>query len=347
MTIARLQFIKSVKSSVAAKSFVHLDIIVSSEFNDPIKSVSSLASPNFVVKLFVPPSSTRSLKSECSIFDIEVVKCGVRNDMYSLKLMMPDVIGYACLKIELLNADGEDEIVIIPIISGWFMLFCKEDGESSSFVMPVLNCYREFNLSGGSRLFLKEDYGATLGSHIYDSSIVLLQFIESKSGIQVLGDVTTKKMKIIEVGAGCGLIGIYFASLEHRVLLTDKKEQLALLRENIAENDVQSNCAAVEFNWESAEQFMQVKNDMENHIDIIIAGDVLYDRKTAAMFFDTAQKLSIATSSKVLLAQKIRQNNVDGITSKVALIDVSKESGFRIVEKIHEKSDVILWMLTV
>lgn len=372
MTIARIQFLRSVKSSVVAKSIVHVEVILCSEFNDPISSLtSSKETPSFSASLYLPSSTLSSsqpsplLNAELySVFDVEIIKTTwiETSSSFALRLVLPDVDGRGCLKIDLKDAK-ESDVVVLPVISGWITLHRNQQ----DLALPVLSCYRIFQLSS-SALVIKEEYGATLGSHLYDSSIVLLHYLETLYGGQKL-EPGHAQQHILEVGAGCGLIGIYFASLGHRVLVTDKKNQLSLLVENIAENGVQSTCSAVEFNWESTEQLTEAKKKMEDRIDLIIACDVLYDKETAALFFEISKNLATSTSTstctsicpgtssslkgtsskvKVLLAQKMRRNNdIESKTQTSTLVDVKVQSGFTTVEHLLQESDVSLWMLSM
>ncbi len=150
-----------------------------------------------------------------------------------------------------------------------------------------------------TRLLIQEDYGATIGSHIWDSSLILCEYLHSvlgASGTSVAegqaGTDTDERQQAkvrvcLELGAGCGVVGLFLAqALQRRaaivgenastgggtstegypraralVFLTDTAQQMRYLERNLllnapadADADVaarqsQFRCVPLELDW--------------------------------------------------------------------------------------------------
>ena len=58
-----------------------------------------------------------------------------------------------------------------------------------------------------------------------------------------------KGKKVLELGAGTGVVGIVLGLLGAQVTLTDQAQLLPLLKENIELNKVQHHVTVKELNW--------------------------------------------------------------------------------------------------
>ncbi|KAI9773805.1 MAG: hypothetical protein M1840_006030 [Geoglossum simile] len=91
-------------------------------------------------------------------------------------------------------------------------------------------------------LRLKEDLAEGCGGKLWPAGMVLARYllrIYGGSGGELLGG-----KKIIELGAGCGLVGLALAlnnpaSLTTPLYITDQTPMLSLMRENVLLNDLQ------------------------------------------------------------------------------------------------------------
>lgn len=148
---------------------------------------------------------------------------------------------------------------------------------------------------------------------------------------------TSGSESALELGSGCGLVGIRLGATYSRVYLTDKKYQIPLLRENIALNHMESMCQARELEWSSREQ-MQLYLKECGHPHLIVATDVLYDKDLAEAFFQTLKFIASPDYTQIVVAQKIRPD--DRYTS----VNMKKIPNFTCV-KLLEEASVILWQL--
>jgi len=121
------------------------------------------------------------------------------------------------------------------------------------------NCYNSWKVRfyfGGEVVVIQEQSGLHLGSHVWEGSEKLSNFLQKKfvrdipnvieDNPQLLqsqsansgGKPNLRGKRVIELGAGCGLIGIVLKKLfpSTHVTITDKKELIPLIRKNLELN---------------------------------------------------------------------------------------------------------------
>jgi predicted RNA methylase len=78
-------------------------------------------------------------------------------------------------------------------------------------------------------------------------------------------------LRVLELGAGCGLVGLHLAMLGYEVVLADRGEEaLEILRQNVQANKVTGKVEVLSYAWAES---IQVFGDP---FDIIIASDCIY-----------------------------------------------------------------------
>jgi hypothetical protein len=168
-------------------------------------------------------------------------------------------------------------------------------------------------------VLIKESYGSLLGAHIYDSALTLSDYLHSSHLSSHQGDV------IVELGAGCGLVGLTCLHHSHHVVFTDKREQLELLRENILTNAQEADISkwhCLELDWSRSEHFQSLlailtPYQRDGHDILLLAADVLYDAEYAVIFLSMLHFLLLHLGNSVgqqrgcvcsYVAQKNRQH---------------------------------------
>ena len=112
-------------------------------------------------------------------------------------------------------------------------------------------------------------------STVWDSSIVMSKFFEHASHVcdMMLGTSPFKGKSVLEVGAGCGLVGLALAKLgSPRVVLSDLEAALPLLKRNIEVNGCSQTCAAAALSW-GCESALRA---LSPPFDYVIGADVMY-----------------------------------------------------------------------
>ena len=101
---------------------------------------------------------------------------------------------------------------------------------------------------------------------LWDGSFLLSCYIES------LGEKYFKGKKCMELGAGCGLVGMVAAILEADVVLTDLPSAIDHTKHCLSLNkDISDHCRVLPYKWGD-----EISKDFEN-LDFIFASDVVYN----------------------------------------------------------------------
>lgn len=199
-------------------------------------------------------------------------------------------------------------------------------------------------------IIIKEDYGSTVGSHIYDCSIIFIKFLE----VFLSQSLESSRQMALELGAGCGLLSIWLAKRFQHVYSTDQENILSLLQYNLTLNMCeQSNVEVSELNW-ADETIVRKRATLMNEkgkIDLIVAGDIFYDLSIIDNFFSTMEILvEYNPTACILVAQKIRlKDRQEGIDSELddkrtSFRDMCAIRKFSAVEQ-HSEAYVIIWRL--
>ena len=388
--VYRLQFRRSIQAVVTAGTVLSYEVICCSEFNEPVGldltySVVMCKQANEINVL--------NLGSGINVEGFKKVR--KPGGITVIKHHAPAEPGF--YNVAVAPREKQDGHILLPVYSDVFMVLnCDEYSQyiqsTSSFVPRLLGCYRAFRCSSQTVL-IKEEYGSTLGSHIYDSSVVLVRYIESH--LLSLFDMTKcdehfGKRVILELGAGCGMVGLYLAALlsfttttsatidddksglrvnssskqlmeqsvdapteqpESTIIITDRCQQRGLIEHNISSNAHLNTPATqiqyADLDWADSSHFEKLHDVLNGSpVDLVVAGDVFYDRQVAALFFNAVNKLRIHNEQlKVLVAQKLRLNQDNVAAALISEEEIRAQCGFVCVEKVHQEADVILWLL--
>jgi len=198
------------------------------------------------------------------------------------------------------------------------------EGLVTSDRQALLGCYRRYF---DPTIIVREEYGATLGSHVYDSTIVMMHFLKEKfasmPSLEFQGTV-------LELGSGCGLLGFWLASFYTKVYLTDKSSQMKMLRENTELNgpEMAEKVCCAELEWGDGLGFggefktspsgPALRERISSHqlqlpLKLIVAADVFYDRKAANALFQVLDDFTTAATippPRIILAQKLRSDTL-------------------------------------
>ncbi len=383
--IGRIQFYRAIKSTVELElCTIQADLIICSEFNDPVIGLIKATNLQF---FFMSVSN----RTNCFIpVDRKSITISTNKEISRIKMIMPELLpGKYCLYVKPNGICDFPVVEILPLLSAPF------DWNESSLTLTSsemsLCSYRNFRLPHGSgdfdlqitidqqilaesttnQLIIREEYGATLGSHVYDSAVVLLRYLRSvwtsdtstlRSVLRMdslpLSDVAapTRSDVVIELGAGCALVGLWLQrALQNahccpEIFVTDLRCQEQLIHRNIKANGATEHCHFQELSWGDWEQAAQLKQRITSvcgcdTVQLVVAADVLYDKAAAKLMFSTYWTLATPGITKLLLAQKVRCNSSDSTGSQQPLVDVKEEKGFATAEIVYQEANVIVWLL--
>lgn len=205
-------------------------------------------------------------------------------------------------KVRMVNGDASDEMMLL-----WGLqqpIFSKPNAfvSQSSLILSLDSCGRSINISQSpSSLGVP---GVT-GSVMWDSGIVLGKFLENavETGLLVL-----QGKKVVELGAGCGLVGCIAALLGSQVILTDLPDRLRLLKKNVEDNlfgDVRGSATVNELTWGDHPDPELV----QPLPDFVIGSDVIYSEEAVTDLLDTLAELS-GTETTIILAGELRNDAI-------------------------------------
>ncbi|XP_050215566.1 uncharacterized protein LOC126666747 [Mercurialis annua] len=144
------------------------------------------------------------------------------------------------------------------------------------------------------------------GSVMWDSGVVLGKFLEHAVDSKML---MFQGKKVVELGAGCGLVGCIAALLGAQVTLTDLPDRLRLLKKNIETNlrhgDVRGSAIVKELIWGDEPDLDLV----EPFPDYIVGSDVVYSEGAVADLLDTLMHLS-GSQTTIFLAGELRNDSI-------------------------------------
>ena len=260
LSVARIQLIRSVKSSVTAASTVNFEIILSSEFFDTIpKLVESVE----LFAAFIPVPIERSATLSMKLKEARAFPCNLRSTMTGLSrfpLTFPAALGayqlflFSNQKASHPSESNKDSgIIILPLLTSRFNVVSGEEMTFKSHVMPLLVSFRFID-----GIIIEEEYGKMLGSHIYDSSIIILRYLTANLASLLTNDAAKSSAVCVsdidialELGAGCGLVSIWLSKQQYfcRVISTDMELQLPLINRNIKRNAVHGVCTCRALDW--------------------------------------------------------------------------------------------------
>jgi predicted nicotinamide N-methyase len=189
-----------------------------------------------------------------------------------------------------------------------------------------------------------------VGACLWDGSLILSAYLLQQPQHQYIGS------RVVELGAGVGLVSIVMAKLGANVISTDIEKVLPLLQENVDANEVMGTVDCQVLEWGADTDALKSAADLCYHQypDYVLAADVTYvDNEGISP--DTVEfvKLCRALSNektKVLVSlerrsAEVREIFVEEISKhfrQIKLIDLSKSnlpSGLR-VEHID------LWLIS-
>ncbi|KAG8452572.1 hypothetical protein GDO86_004383 [Hymenochirus boettgeri] len=150
----------------------------------------------------------------------------------------------------------------------------------------------------GRELCITQHYGANLGvaAPVWDAALFLCGYIEEKK-------LDFEGKKVIELGAGTGVVGILVSLIGGQVTLTDLPHALPQIQKNVSANISSSHLPDVcALSWGfDQERFPQ-------NYDFIIGADIVYLKETYPLLIQTLQHLC-GSHTVILLSSKMRQEH--------------------------------------
>ena len=116
------------------------------------------------------------------------------------------------------------------------------------------------------------------------------------------------RKSVLEVGSGCGLVGLTAAVIAKSVVLTDQQSMMDLLQLNAMENNVADVVQTQVLNWGED----KASNDCSPHYDLILACDCIFNEHQVSALLQTLKAqavpplLSPPLNKPITLSQLVR-----------------------------------------
>lgn len=325
-SIVKLQFRRNLKPLYKVNGLCSFQLIVCDEFNEPYQG-SSGDTAELSLKLF-------SLEGNV---DVDKFTTRYKDGIYSISFSMPTFEGLFKLFV-----DGKlqtPNILLLPLLSDEFRV---TEGEVNTFSLPFLSNFRPYSFVSGESIVIREEYGQHIGAHVYDSAIVMIRYLLSKSSFAL-----SSSDVVVELGSGCGLLAIWLAQhYRCQVIATDMIQQLPLLQQNITANHTESNCITKELYWSNQEHCENIFTLVEKKRFVaLFAADVLYDQSAIPALANTLSFLGNHPAHEhipiVYIAQKNRNKRlVEDIRNDLLIYFPNTNIGCE-----YEEANVIIWSI--
>lgn len=329
LEIARICFHRSICSPVSVGSAITAQLSLHSEFSGVIPDLMKQC--KIIVKCL-------SINGQSGDFSVQY-NCRVKGDICIFRIELEPC---SSAQLEFTCVEYPEGFRILPLLSEE-VVFC--DNPQPAIICTVYRplVYTDFEGSP-QNITIKEDRGLTMGSHLWDSSVVVFDhFNFILSSCCELPVYAERKMVGVELGGGCGLTAIQMgmSKMFSRVYCSDLRQQIPLMKENIILNGVDCIVAVDELDWCDASNVQSFKMSLGSHpVDVIFAADVLYQHSVFEDLLGVIRSLSLPGHTVTFIAQKLRgQKSNDSI-------DMTCPTGFSSVRVVTE-SNVIIWRLVM
>lgn len=141
-----------------------------------------------------------------------------------------------------------------------------------------------------------------------------------------------EKVNVLELGTGCGIIGISLAICFENVevVITDLPEAKDIATFNLEQNRRHGPGQRIAVTYENLDWTQAVtERRISNDLDLIVAGDVTYNSDMIPDLVKTvASLIGSGTRTRFLVAMKVRHD------SEAVFFDLMTQAGLKIVERL-------------
>ena len=181
---------------------------------------------------------------------------------------------------------------------------------------------RKLVLPNQSELTVWEETGESMARHVWDASLGFLPAFdqamkeEPTKGAHHLHELLARSsrisaLRVIELGAGCGLVGIAFAQLtKSDVTLTDLDDASEILRTNI---DVATPLPGSTLQGEVLDWEVDSTDRFNAKYDVILVSDCIYNPDSTPHLVETLHRLTRSCPGAVILVGFKRRHTADSL----------------------------------
>ncbi|KAH7401859.1 putative methyltransferase-domain-containing protein [Phaeosphaeria sp. MPI-PUGE-AT-0046c] len=212
------------------------------------------------------------------------------------------------------------------VVSAWSQEF---DPSAAAAAAKLVD--RRFKLMDGCVIRISEETGESIARHLWDAGITLSCHVSEllKRGSQLaealLSNGRPTQLRILELGTGCGMVGLALAHLiqDADVLLTDLPEAQEIVEHNINQTKLAkgSTLKFQTLDWDD-----DLPQDLQSScspFDMVLAADCTYNPDSSPALVQTLRRLcKVSPQARVAIAMKMRH------LSEEVFFDLMAEADF-------------------
>ncbi|KAK5064223.1 hypothetical protein LTR84_000056 [Exophiala bonariae] len=170
---------------------------------------------------------------------------------------------------------------------------------------------------------------ASLGFLIYfDKAMSQSSTVGTSAISEVMKNTKVRRLKVLELGAGCGIVGVAFAQLvKCDMLLTDLEDAQEILGSNIrlASLAAGSTIQAQNLDWETG-----LDDSSNANFDLILVSDCIYNPESSLHLVKTLRQLALRAPHVLILVGFKRRHEADTI-----FFERMQQTQFKVLESIN------------
>ncbi|KAF2474823.1 uncharacterized protein BDR25DRAFT_255297 [Lindgomyces ingoldianus] len=197
---------------------------------------------------------------------------------------------------------------------------------------------RRFALSAQNKMFILEETGESIARHLWDAGIALSCYLgglidtpkETPLAKIFQSPKDKRRLQILELGTGCGMVGISLAQIIERadIITSDLPEAEEIFKLNMSKA-ILGTGSTMKFrtiDWEESLPDLRIGSPSCAHctqFDVIVAADCTYNPDSSPALVKTISRLTeCSPAAAVILAMKVRHS------SESIIFDLMLEAGF-------------------
>ncbi|EXJ81361.1 hypothetical protein A1O3_07652 [Capronia epimyces CBS 606.96] len=219
------------------------------------------------------------------------------------------------------------------ILDVWSPVFVLSDKQRTE---PVVE--RDLLLPNKSHIRMWEETGDSIARHVWDAGLGFLMYFaqalspSSATGMSRLTSLMrsskARRLKVLELGAGCGIVGVAFAQLvKCDMLLTDLEDAQEILASNLR---CASPMAGSTLRCEVLDWSTGVEDSCNAKYDLVLVSDCIYNPDSSLHLVETLRQLATRTPGLLILVGFKRRHQADTI-----FFERMQQTNFAIVEQVN------------
>ncbi|MCJ1276720.1 hypothetical protein MMC21_004527 [Puttea exsequens] len=194
---------------------------------------------------------------------------------------------------------------------------------------------RRYSTESGVHMHICEEIGESIARHVWDAGIAMVAFLDSvvlqKQNMtalaQTLQQTHSSGSNVLELGSGCGIVGLQAANLfpQHEVVLTDLPQAMEILTHNANLSSSRGKTEIAIVDW--SEQLPRPVQ--QRPFDIILVSDCTYNSDSIPALVGTLYMLSEVSPSVLIVVSTKRRHESEKI-----FFELMDKTSFESIEHI-------------